>query len=75
MPPLMKFLIVLVINSRVSSALKKVHEFGVHHHDLRPDNVLVRGDGSIYIVDFHLAVHHCDMGSECPDIPFLPGYI
>ena len=40
---------------QVADAMAKVHEHGVVHRDLKPDNVLVAGDGYAKIIDFGVA--------------------
>jgi tRNA A-37 threonylcarbamoyl transferase component Bud32/SAM-dependent methyltransferase len=42
--------------SELSSLLNRIHKRGVIHRDLRPDNVLVRTDGTIGLIDFDQAV-------------------
>lgn len=46
---------------------------GVHHHDIRPDNLLVL-DGRLRVVDFHLSeltAGACALGAQCSDREFL----
>jgi len=54
--------------------LNDLHNSSMHHHDVRSQNVLMKGDGSIRLVDFHLAVDSdsCQLGSECPDHRLCP---
>lgn len=40
---------------QIGSALAKVHKVGVLHRDLKPGNIMLRGDGSIALIDFGLA--------------------
>ncbi|MDH5213062.1 MAG: protein kinase [Gammaproteobacteria bacterium] len=40
---------------QIASGLAKVHSVGVLHRDLKPGNVMLRGDGSLALIDFGLA--------------------
>ncbi len=40
---------------QVGGALAEVHNVGVLHRDLKPGNIMLRGDGSIALIDFGLA--------------------
>ena len=40
---------------QIGGALAKVHKVGVLHRDLKPGNIMLRGDGSIALIDFGLA--------------------
>ncbi|MGH8185694.1 MAG: protein kinase domain-containing protein [Steroidobacteraceae bacterium] len=43
--------------AQMAAALEVVHAVGVLHRDLKPGNIMLRGDGSLAIIDFGLAKH------------------
>jgi serine/threonine protein kinase len=43
------------IARQVASALSNLHNVGILHRDLKPGNIMLRGDGSIALIDFGLA--------------------
>jgi nucleotide-binding universal stress UspA family protein len=45
------------IGAAIADALHAVHEQGLVHLDLKPDNVVLRPDGNAVLVDFALAHH------------------
>lgn len=45
---------VLAIISQVAEALSAAHQAGIIHRDIKPDNVMVRPDGYVKVVDFGL---------------------
>ena len=51
----------LDIAMRLSEAIVYMHEMGVVHRDLKPDNIVVKQDGSIKVLDFGIAL---DAGVE-----------
>ena len=46
---------VLGLLHQMAGALEAVHTVGVLHRDLKPGNVMVRGDGTLAIIDFGIA--------------------
>jgi serine/threonine-protein kinase PpkA len=41
---------------QVASALSAIHERGIIHRDMKPDNVMIRSDGSLALADFGIAM-------------------
>lgn len=48
---------VVTLGAAVADALADVHQQSVIHLDLKPDNILVRPDGSAVLIDFGIAHH------------------
>jgi serine/threonine protein kinase/formylglycine-generating enzyme required for sulfatase activity len=46
---------VLDVAAQVASALQAAHEAGVVHRDVKPENVMLRPDGIVKVLDFGLA--------------------
>jgi tRNA A-37 threonylcarbamoyl transferase component Bud32 len=40
---------------QIASSLDAIHSVGVLHRDLKPANIMLRGDGSVCLIDFGLA--------------------
>jgi eukaryotic-like serine/threonine-protein kinase len=45
----------LVIAQQIGAALDEAHEHGIVHRDLKPDNIKLRPDGTVKLLDFGLA--------------------
>jgi eukaryotic-like serine/threonine-protein kinase len=43
--------------SQIARALDALHAAGILHRDLKPGNVMLRGDGQVALIDFGLAKH------------------
>lgn len=51
----------LAIALQVAFALSQIHALGIVHRDVKPDNLMLRADGSVALIDFGVAKH---MGDE-----------
>jgi serine/threonine protein kinase len=57
----------LDVARQVLEALRAAHHAGFVHRDLKPHNVMVRGDGYVKVLDFGLAKRIPGSGSLTPD--------
>lgn len=54
-------------------ALKQVHEVGMIHRDISPDNIMLSSDGTVTLIDFGSALEVTHVDSDLPVI-LKPGY-
>jgi serine/threonine protein kinase len=47
--------VAIAILLQIAGALTAVHAQGIVHRDMKPDNVMIRGDGSLALADFGIA--------------------
>ena len=47
--------VALAVLMQVAGALGAIHERGIVHRDMKPDNIMIRGDGSLALADFGIA--------------------
>ncbi|MEA5570565.1 serine/threonine-protein kinase [Calothrix sp. UHCC 0171] len=52
---------VKTITTALVNALNAVHQQEIYHLDLKPDNVIITGEGRIVLVDFGASRQHLDM--------------
>ncbi len=64
----------LDIAAQVARGISDVHEHGILHLDLKPDNIIVQNDGSVKIVDFGLSrnIKHLSWSDTAGSPAFMP---
>ncbi|KAJ7125890.1 hypothetical protein C8R44DRAFT_117716 [Mycena epipterygia] len=56
---------------QIVSMLKSLHQKGIHHHDVRAENLMVGYDGVVTLVDFDRAVNVQGDCPHCPDVEMI----
>lgn len=49
--------VAVAVLTQVAAGLAAIHEVGIVHRDMKPDNVMIRADGSMALADFGIATH------------------
>lgn len=55
-------------------SLDDVHQSGLIHRDISPDNIMVLKDGSVKLMDFGAARDYTEFGEKSLSIVLKPGY-
>jgi tRNA A-37 threonylcarbamoyl transferase component Bud32 len=72
----LSFIILTSINQirrHLDETIRHIHTAGIHHHDLRIDNIVRGVDGQLIVIDFgHSSrADECKAAELCPDEIFL----
>ena len=58
----------------VITSLSKMHELGMIHRDISPDNIIIQSDGSVKLLDFGAARDYASEEEKSLSVLLKPGY-
>jgi hypothetical protein len=61
----------ILARRQLLTALHKLHSCGIHHHDVRPSNVMVDNSGVVTLIDFDRAEEVYGECKDCPDLEVI----
>ncbi|KAJ7885925.1 hypothetical protein B0H14DRAFT_2338516, partial [Mycena olivaceomarginata] len=61
----------ILARRQLLTALHKLHSCGIHHHDVRPANVMVDNSGVVTLIDFDRAEEVNGECNDCPDLEVI----
>lgn len=41
----------------IFNQIKQLHSMGIYHRDIKPDNIIIDGEGEFYMIDFEFAIY------------------
>lgn len=65
---------IVSIADQILEALEAVHEEGLTHGDIKPDNILLSDDSHVLLIDFGTARADFDLARTVTLVAFTPGY-
>ena len=61
----------ILARQQLLTVLRKLHSCGIHHHDVRPANVMVDNSGVVTLIDFDRAEEVYGACKGCPALEVI----